>query len=323
MRKKIISLAVSLAILALIYTQFDIAQLGLILAGSDPFWLAVSLLMVVPLTGLTAFRLSVLMPRAGVLGVGQATRMTLIASVLNMILPSKMGDIAKSHVIAQRCNVSGAFALALVVFEKGWDMIALLVWCVLALLVVPGKGPLFWTLTLATGGMLATGILAVATPFTANVLFGVIQRVAPRKLAIKVAALAEAWSDILLGFWKRPGRALGLIALSVLIWFLHLMQIWLFILSLNAWAPFGATLGLAPLAILAGLLPLTFAGVGTRDAALIVLFQPYLPTSTAAALGLLCTLRYVLPALIGLPLIGGYLANIRTFRNSMAKIDRP
>ena len=60
-----------------------------------------------------------------------------------------------------------------------------------------------------------------------------------------------------------------------------------------------------------GLLPLTFAGVGTRDAALVVFYAPYFDAPTAAALGLLCTARYLLPAMGGLPFAGRYLSRVR------------
>ena len=80
-----------------------------------------------------------------------------------------------------------------------------------------------------------------------------------------------------------------------------------------------AHLALAPLAFLAGLLPLTFAGVGTRDAALIAFYQPYMNAPTAAALGLLCTSRYLLPALGGLPFLGQYLTTIKKMRQTQKK----
>jgi hypothetical protein len=66
-------------------------------------------------------------------------------------------------------------------------------------------------------------------------------------------------------------------------------------------------------------LPLTFAGVGTRDAALIIFYQPYLNPPVAAALGLLCTVRYILPALAGLPLLGRYLPVLSGFRGEAGR----
>jgi uncharacterized protein (TIRG00374 family) len=102
-------------------------------------------------------------------------------------------------------------------------------------------------------------------------------------------------------FWSDKKQLFKIAGISIFIWFLHLLQIWLFILALQAQTPFLTNLALSPLAILVGLLPLTFAGVGTRDAALIFFYQPYFDATVAAALGLLCTSRYFLPALIGLP----------------------
>ena len=60
--------------------------------------------------------------------------------------------------------------------------------------------------------------------------------------------------------------------------------------------------------------PLTLAGIGTRDAALILFYQPYLAAPVAAALGLLCTLRYVLPALAGAAVVTRYLPGLRQAR---------
>ena len=72
---------------------------------------------------------------------------------------------------------------------------------------------------------------------------------------------------------------------------------------------------MASLSIFVGLLPFTFAGIGTRDVALIFFYQPFLAAPVAAALGLFCTLRYLLPALIGLPFLGQYLATARRIKN--------
>lgn len=63
----------------------------------------------------------------------------------------------------------------------------------------------------------------------------------------------------------------------------------------------------ATLAILAGLLPFTMAGIGTRDAAILFLYAPYLSAGQAAVLGVLATVRYLAPALAGLPFMGDYL----------------
>jgi hypothetical protein len=60
----------------------------------------------------------------------------------------------------------------------------------------------------------------------------------------------------------------------------------------------------ATLAILVGLLPFTFAGIGSRDMAIVYFYGPYLSLGGAAFLGILATLRYVIPAIAGIPFAG-------------------
>jgi hypothetical protein len=43
---------------------------------------------------------------------------------------------------------------------------------------------------------------------------------------------------------------------------------------------------------------------------LIVLYQPYFAAPVAAALGLLCTTRYLIPALAGLPFLHRYVRKL-------------
>nr|MDQ3623781.1 flippase-like domain-containing protein [Verrucomicrobiota bacterium] len=127
--KNLVSLAISLGILALIYWRIDLSKLLPIFAHCDRLWMALSLGMVVPLTMLTAWRLQQLMPRTGQLGFGEANRLILVASVLNLVLPSKMGDIAKAYFLKDKGHLGGTLALSLVVFEKTCDMLSLLLWC--------------------------------------------------------------------------------------------------------------------------------------------------------------------------------------------------
>ena len=57
------------------------------------------------------------------------------------------------------------------------------------------------------------------------------------------------------------------------------------------------------MAIFVGLLPFTFAGVGTRDAAMLYLLGPLVGKGPALALGVFATLRYVVVALAGVPFV--------------------
>lgn len=315
--KRLLSLVVSAALLAIIYWRIDVRALLPVFRHCDPFWMTASLGMVVPLTLCTAWRLRQLMPPAARLDWGEANRLILVASVLNLVLPSKMGDLAKAWFMRERGHLSGGLALALVVFEKSCDMLSLLVWCVFGLLLYPEKSWLFWSMTVGVGGGLIIGLLLIGSTAFAGLFFATGVRFAPPKLAARLASLHEAWDEMHGYFWKSKAQLFRVSATSIFVWFMHLAQVWMFILALRAWVPFTTNLALSPLAILAGLMPLTFAGIGTRDAALLFFYQPYLAAPTAAALGILCTARYVLPALAGWPFASGYLTRM-TARNQSA-----
>lgn len=336
--KRFLSILVSLTILLLIYWKIDVVGLVQVLINCDRLWMAISLGMVIPLTMFTAWRLQMLMPSSatnpnatdinttdptaidphpadtaqGRLGLLAANQLILAASSLNMVLPSKMGDIAKAYFIRDRGHLTGSLALSLVVFEKSCDMLSLLLWCVFGLLLYPQKDWLFWVMTVSVLTGLLLGLLLLGSAQFAQFFFRLAASIAPRSWGKKIVTLSHSWGEMHNYFWRDRTQLAKITGMSVFIWFLHLLQIWFFILALNAWAPFLASLALSPLAILAGLLPLTFAGVGTRDAALIAFYQPYFAAPTAAALGVLCTSRYVIPAIAGLPFLEKYLTLTRS-----------
>ena len=169
--KRLISLVVSLGILVIIYTRIDFGGLIDVFKNCNPLWMVVSLGMVIPVTSVTAWRLQQVVPPKAKLGFGEALRLILAASVLNMVLPSKMGDIAKAYFMREKGGVSGALSLSIVVFEKASDMLSLLLWCTFGLLRYPEKGPFFWAMTVGVVGGLIIGLLLLGSSQFAKVFF--------------------------------------------------------------------------------------------------------------------------------------------------------
>jgi len=305
-KKKLLSLAVSGAILWALYSRVGSTGILDAVAACDAGLLAVSLALVAPITWVTALRFLLLAP-PGTCTAGEATRLTLAASTLNLVLPSKMGDLAKAWFLRDSSGVPVTLALPLVVFEKAWDMLALLAWCAIGLALVAGQIPGAAPLGALIVAGLVTGALLLSSRRIAAAGFRIAGRFAPGKIGLKLAGLAAGWDAVLAQFWPRRGRVASVAMVSLGLWLLHLLQIWMFALALRSHPPLLFTLGAAPIAILAGLLPLTFAGVGTRDAALVWLFHAFLSPAQGAALGILCTSRYLMPALAGLPFLHRYL----------------
>ena len=318
--KRFVSIVVSVAILFYIYTKIDLVNLLAVLQNCDRPMLCLSLGMVIPITLITSWRLQQLVPKRS-LGFIEANRLILGASVLNMILPSKMGDIAKSYFMSERSNISGSLALSISIFEKACDLLSLLLWCVFGLSLYTAKDSLFWIMTVGIAIGLILGILLLSSQQFANLFFSLGIKFAPQAIAKKLRKMHTGWGEMHNYFWSDKRQLLLIVSTSIFIWFLHLLQIWLFILALKAFTPFIVSLALSPLSILAGLLPLTFAGIGTRDAAIIYFYQDYFNEATGAALGLLCTSRYFIPALVGLPFLGQMLGASKKVASLQDRVD--
>ena len=90
----------------------------------------------------------------------------------------------------------------------------------------------------------------------------------------------------------------------------HLFQIWLFTVALSTEVPFFVCASLSAVALMAGQVPFTLAGLGARDVALVLLMSPYMPSESAAALGILIVTRGLIPALIGMPFTWPYVSSM-------------
>ncbi len=309
--KKLVSLAVSATILYFIYTRLDISGLWTLYKSSAPEWLTVGLILFIPTTALTALRLKWLSPDTAKISAAEAAKLILAASSLNMVLPSKMGDIAKGVFIADRGKVPLPHALSLVVFEKTCDILSLLLLCSFGLFFYNQKDAIFMVLTLLTITGLAIGVLILNSKAFVSVLFRLGERLSPAAIALKLDRWKQYWLNLVNWLGYQKPLMLKVAAMSIGIWLVHLIQIWAFIRMLGGSIPIPTHLGLIPLAIFAGLMPLTFAGVGTRDAALIYFLQGHLTLSETAALGILCTFRYILPATAGLPFLSRYVGKLQ------------
>jgi uncharacterized protein (TIRG00374 family) len=304
-----LSVAVSAAFLLALYRSLDVRQIGDALLNSDPIWVVVSVGLILPITVLRALRFMWVAPRGTMPGLAEATRLTLAASALNVFVPLKAGDLLKSYFVSQRTGASVGTAVAVIVYERVSDLFALLFWSLLGWAIAGGAIPPSWTVVvvplLVLEALFATSLVSLRA---ARAWKAVTARLLPGTgVWRKLRTFADGWPDLLAIL---QGRRRWLLLFSLVLWMAHLFQIWLFTVALSAPVPFAACLTLAATALVAGQLPLTLAGIGARDVALVVVMSRYMRPETAAALGVLMATRSVLPPLLGLPVMRPYLASV-------------
>ena len=322
-RTGLVSLIASGLLLGFLYSRLDVRLIAQALVRADRLWLAISISIILPITLLRSARFLWVAPAGALTGIGEALRLTLVASALNLFAPAKAGDLIKGYAVAKRSATSPGVSLALVIYERLCDLFALIFWCVLGWTIgQPLSGRLdgrFWLLLGICGAGCAILLLSDRAAETVRVI---LTRVRPRGRLGTLLALAEGWPDLLL-LLRRRRRWIVLISLGL--WLAHLFQIWLFTVALSTQVPFFVCASLSAVALMAGQMPFTLAGLGARDVALVLLMSPYMPSESAAALGILIVTRGLIPALIGMPFTWPYLSSVlgdvRQWRRGAEQIE--
>jgi uncharacterized protein (TIRG00374 family) len=313
---------VSGALLIGLYRSMDMRLVGEALRGADRVWLVISVGMIAPITVLRAIRFRWVAPPGALPGVGEALRLTLVATALNAFVPAKAGDLIKSYFVAKRGGTTAGVAVAIIVYERLCDLFGLIAWCMVGWLVggplVAGVPSALWPLLGAIGVVCAILILSERA---ADLWRAVMARALPRRKLRKVRELAEGWPDLL---QLLRGRRAGVVLFSLVLWLVHLTQIWMFTVALSVRMPFMVCASLSAVALMAGQVPLTFAGLGARDVALVVLMAGYMTPEEAAAMGILISTRNLLPPLAALPIMRPYVAAVvkeaREWRTGMEPV---
>ena len=306
--RRLLALALGLAILGLLLHHVGWRDLAGVMRSASPTHLVIAFAFFIPQVAVMAWRWQIIGSVAARFSFRESLRMVMAGSALNVILPSKLGDLCKGLLVAADGGVDVACGLGLAGLDKLLDVLGLAAVLALAGAVAPRPEPwvtAFWAGTVVgLAGLLY--LLHRARP---------VERI-PRRGAF--AALARALNAAIAVRQRRAGW-LGALGLSLLLWMLHVGQISVFYAAVGTSAPAAAVWSRVPMGIFIGLLPVTVAGIGTRDAAFYVLMAPWDPRPVIAWLGLFCTLRYVVMALLGVPAIVSLGSTVRVALSSREK----
>jgi len=320
--KRLISLCVSVGLLALLFYKVDRTQLVAYLRHTHWGWFALGLLMFIPQMWLSAVMWKRLVGLFTHISTGESLRQILASNTMNLVLPSKLGDLTKGVFLQRKGCLDLSRAMNIVIFEKMLDVAALASIMLLGVVaVLAGASHVTVPLqAIAVAGLLAAAAVgAVAVPYFIPLdaipgfrpLLGWLSA-RPRLARVERFLRAGHETTTLL---QSRGAPRGLLCgLAFAKWITHLLQIYFFFIALGARPlPLLQFLTMVPLAIFIGLIPITIAGFGTRDGALIAFF-PQFPSSLMLGVALYVNLRYILPALAGMPYLNRYLVYARQLR---------
>jgi uncharacterized protein (TIRG00374 family) len=296
------ALCATLLILVLLYTQIDLQALGQHLSHMSIASFLLALSFFIPQLFVTTLRWRYMVQDICPMGTLEAAQLILAGKALNAFVPSKLGEMSKAYFLKTHSHLPLPHGIALVLLEKVFDTVGLCALLLVGVLLISHVG--FVEVAAVAGALMGLGI---GTGLCVCRLHRVCQWLQGKQgIVQRIIPLLASWDGIL-GHWRQAGcRLTGIIFLSCGLWFLHLMQIYLFFVSLHSTVGLTRVFAYVPIGLFIGLLPVTIGGMGTRDAALILLFAPYESAAVMAGIGLLCSLRYWLDTLLGLPFFQRY-----------------
>lgn len=310
--KRAAAVAVSAGILAAVWRSIDRAELLRTLANAHLGWFAAAMLLFLPPKLFQAWRWRSMARTFCPVTTGEALRLILAGDALNLVMPSKLGDLSRAVFLRSQGRLPLAHGLNLVAYEKMLDLSALCLLLVVGVLAIGRFDAVGLAGLLGAGAVLGLTTAVSVSPFVASGLWRRMLAAGGRPGLRGRAARLLAGTGEVVGDLVRRGAGLSwIVGLSLAIWALHFLQIYCFFLALRLPTPLFVAMALAPIAIFFGLAPLTIGGLGTRDAAFVLLFNEYHSAAAMAGVALLSHLRYIIPGLAGLPFFGGYLREIR------------
>ena len=222
-RTKALSLAVAFALAAvLLYYSLrgiDWRELARIVAGAEPSFLSLTVILGTIALGLRAVRWRILLNAEGSVSVPDVFWATAAGYFGNNFLPARAGELVRTFMISWRSRLDAAYVLATALSERAADAVALVLIAAVVLATLPE--PFGWLAAAARPFALlaVAAVIAIAVlPLLGTAGASVLERV-PMPGALR-ARLIAAMEHALRGMraFHDARRLSGFIALTAIIW---------------------------------------------------------------------------------------------------------
>ena len=238
-----------------------------VLSSADIRLVGAVITLLIPMVVIKAIRWRILLRCYGIeLGFRDSVSMYATGIVFSAVTPGRVGDMVKIVMLVKRGNSIGK-AIACNIIDRLFDVV---------LVVVAGYVGM-WYFSSQFGAHLHVVNIIIVIAVVLLVVF-VLKRHLIKKMVIKLIPVQyrpgarESWNEIVGSFWKNHvSRVLLLVLWTIVFWGVWFVAMYLCAMALELDVSFVFFSACAAIAIVFSLLPITVAGVGTRDAAFILL----------------------------------------------------
>jgi len=283
---KLISiLSVTALVFYLIFQKIDYLSLKTVFLKVDLFYLllAIGIILLIPILSSKKWQL-VLSAMDYQISFKESFCIVMGALPISMVTPARSGDLMRSYYLKDKIPISQTTGA--VFAERIIDILILATFSLI-------------------GGLFFKNILFIIVPLSVFFLIGLFFLVI-RKIRflfnLKWQERINQFLCVSKIFFRKPKKILPVMFYSTILWLTIILETKTLFLALGVNIPFIYVAAAFPLSIFVGLIPITLAGMGTRDSAIIFFFSHLASPSICLAMGLLYSFfGYWLLAILGLP----------------------
>lgn len=277
------------SILYVLFRHVGIHQIAAWIKKSNPIYVCYAFILSIIIVTLSGFKFKLFVSMMGQnIQISRCIKLSFAILPLNTMIPSKGGDFLKSWSIKDILPLS--HGIGIVILERFIDVFVL---CSITLLC----SVLISQFEISVISFSVILIMFLFIYLIHNLLF---KKYNKNNLIQKMRSTAHPLKCL----YHNKKYLLYILSVSLMVWICSILQVYLLYLSIGQPVPIFYSFTAVPIAIFIGLMPITIAGMGTRDLALVYLFSSYADNSSSIAVGIyLSLLRYWILSLIGLAFI--------------------
>lgn len=265
---------IGVGLLVFLYLSVDWSGIGAVFARAEPVYL-------VPAAGafwlfvlVRAYRWHVILELLGIAyGIGRSLTVFQSSAFLGYVTPGRIGDFLRMVYLKRDVGASYAAGFCSILTDRLMDLFALLAFGVLGLALFSGLDAMRPVIAGLAGAALL-GAFAITRPRVWRIAGGVLRRLpVVRGLMTRAEGFGAGFFDALARL--RTPRIAGPVLLSLIGILLLFAGAFSLATALRLELPFAVIAFGVILGMIVSLVPISISGLGTRDAVLILLFEPF------------------------------------------------
>ena len=295
-------------VFVLILWNLDLSRVFQSFADLNAYFLLMALALQVPIITLKALKWKILIRSYSVdFPMVRAVTSWLVGFSIGIMTPGRMGDLARAYYLKGRLPLGKS--LTTVIADRIIDVLVLISFSALGVIIFVslyatgmGYGLFLPLLSLLFIG-LVTGIYVMTRKgIMMRVLRPFYRRFIPERYGKEVSKVFHDFYGGLGDMKKRGGLVIASVCICAVTWVLGFVQVYVLSLSMDIDLSLVFIVSIIPIITLLDALPISFSGIGTRDAAMIFFFGFISLTSeSAVSFSLLILLfNYIISAAFGL-----------------------